>query len=112
MYKPKLPFNVPAQLQICNYEEINGRQRKTYVDDLVFYCNARSFGGTERVINNVVVVEDTIEIETYFNPKITANCRVKLLDDNSVYEIVTPPENIERRNKFLKFKIRRINGGA
>ena len=112
MYKPKSPFNVPAQLLVCSYDRVNGRQTTSYVEDMKFWCSAKSYGGTERVINNVVVVEDTIEIETWYTPRIKSNCRVKLLDDDSLYEIVTPPENIERKNRFLKFKIKRVAGGA
>lgn len=112
MYKPKSPFNVPAQLLISSTEKINGIVKKTFVEDFTFFCSAKSYGGTEKVINDKYIVEDTIEIETWYDPKITSNCRIKLLDDNSTYEIITPPENIERRNQFLKFKVKRINGGA
>lgn len=112
MYKPKQPFNVPAQLLICEYKKINGVEKKSFVDDIQFFCSAKSYGGTEKIINDKYVIEDTIEIETWFNPKITSECRVKLLDDNSEWEIISPPENIERRNQFLKFKMKRIQGGA
>lgn len=112
MYKPKQPFNVPAQLLISSTEKINGVVKKIFVEDNIFFCSAKSFGGTEKVINDKYVIEDTIEIETWFNPKITNECRVKLLDDNSEWEIINSPENIDRRNQFLKFKIKSVKGGA
>lgn len=112
MYRPKQPFNVPAQLLIYTSEKINGVMKKSFVDDITFFCSAKSYGGTEKVINDKYVIEDTTEIECWYDPKITSGCRIRLLDDNSEWEIITPPENIDRRNQFLKFKIKRINGGA
>jgi hypothetical protein len=34
------------------------------------------------------------------------------LSDGAVYDIIGEPENLEMRNMFLKFKIRRVKGGA
>lgn len=112
MYKPKTPFNVPAQLLIPSYEKINGVEKKSFSENFIFFCSAKSYGGTEKIINDNYVIEDTIEIETYFYPDINSECRIILLDDNSEWEIISPPENIERRNQYLKFKIKRVQGGA
>ena len=112
MYRPAQPFNVPAQILIATYTKVNGVNKKTFTEGDNFFCSAKSYGGTEKTINGVYVVEDTMQIETYFRPDITSIDHIKLLDDNSEWEIITPPENIERRNRFLVFKVRRLKGGA
>lgn len=112
MYKPKLPFNVPAVILMSTYEKINGVNTKIFTESETIFVSAKSYGGTEKIIDDKIMVEDTIIIETWFTPKITSNCNIRLLDDNSEWEIISPPENIDRRNQYLRFKIRRINGGA
>lgn len=112
MYTPKQPFNVPAQILIATTRKVNGVNQKTFTNGDPFFCSARSFGGTEKVVNGVYTLEDTMQIETYYRPDIKADCHIKLLDDNSEWEIISDPENIERRNQFLIFKVRRIKGGA
>lgn len=112
MYKPKTPFTVPAQLLTCEYEKVNGVQKKIFTEGMTFFCSAKSYGGTERIINDQYVIEDTLEVETYFHPEINGSCMVKLLDDGSTWEIINSPENIDRRNQFLKFKLKRVKGGA
>lgn len=112
MYKPQQPFNVPAQILTATYKKVNGVNTKTFTEGDAFFCSAKAYGGTEKTINGVYVVEDTMQIETYFRPDIVSSCHIKLLDDSSEWEIITPPENIERRNRFLVFKVRRVKGGA
>lgn len=112
MYRPTQPFNVPVKILIPTTRKVNGINQKTFADGDTFFCSARSFGGTEKVINNVYVIEDTMKIETYYRPDITADSRIKLLDDDSEWEIISNPENIERKNQFLSFKVRSIKGGA
>lgn len=113
MYKPTSPFNVPAKIIFATYQKINGINKKVFVESAdTIFVSAKSYGGTEKVINDQYVIEDTMEIETWFRPDITSECNLRLLDDNSEWEIINNPENIERRNLFLKFKVRRINGGA
>ena len=112
MYKPKQPFNVPAKILTATKTKVNGVIQKAFVDGSTFFCSARSYGGTERVVNNVYSIEDTMQIETYYRNDIHASDRIKLLDDNSEWDIISDPENIERRNQFLVFKIRRVAGGA
>lgn len=111
-YKPQLPFNVPAKILKAEYKKINGVNVKTFVDSGVIFVSARSYGGTEKNINDQIVVEDTINIETWYRPDITSKDHLRLLDDDSEWEIVNHPENIERRNQWLKFKIKRVTGGV
>ena len=111
-YKPTVPFNVPAQILKGEYRMVNGIRTKTFNDGDIINVSARSYGGTERIINDEVVIEDTIQIETWYRPDIVSTDGLRLLDDNSEWEIVNHPDNIERRNQFLKFKVKRIVGGA
>ena len=90
------------------YKNING----------VIMANFKTYGGTEKSDNGVISVEDTAQVVCWYRPDIKSNCRVVLLDgsedtDNAkCYEILGEPENIEQRNMFLKFKVRRVKGGA
>ena len=112
MYKPSFPYNVQAQVLTATTKKINGVTTKTFVEGVMFRCSCKAYGGTEKIINDKYVIEDTQIIETWFNPDITSNCRIKLLDDNSEWEIISPPENIDRLNKWTKFKVKRVKGGA
>lgn len=112
-FKPYLPYNVPANIYTATFSTVNGVPTKTYtlLQDIIF-VSAKSYGGTEKVVNGKYVIEDTIEIETWYNPNITSDCRIKLLDDDSMYEIINTPEDIDRRHQYMKFKIRRLAGKA
>lgn len=110
-YKPATPFNVPGQYFPCTEQMVKGSLVKTYAETGTnFYCSFRSFGGTEINNNGVTVVEKTAWIETWYDPNLTSVCKVVIGGVN--YEILGVPENIEMRNKWLKFKVREIRGGA
>lgn len=118
MYRPVTIFNVPMKLLIPTWDSSLGVDKKHYPnaedvpDELIFFGSFKTFGGTERNVNDVYVLEDTANIETWYRPDITADCRVILLDTNAEYEIMGTPENIEMRNHFLKFKVKRVKGKA
>ena len=111
-YKPSMPFNVPAQIIKAEYKRVNGIRTKVFTDGDVIFVSAKSYGGTEHTINEKVVIEDTINIETWYRHDITSTDGLRLLDDGSEWEIINHPEDIDRRHQFLKFKIRRRTGGA
>ena len=112
MYVPKAPFNVKAQLLKGEYKKVNGVNKKTYAPSFEFWVSAKSYGGTERQVNDVLVIEDTLVIESYYHPDIKSGDAIKLLDDGSEWEILNTPENIDRRHLYLKFKVRRMVGNA
>lgn len=112
MYVPKSPFNVKAQLLKGEYKKVNGVTTKTLIPSFEFWVSAKSYGGTEKTINDKLVIEDTLVIETPFHPDIKAADVVRLLDDNSEWEILNTPEDIERRHLYLKFKVRRFTGNG
>lgn len=112
MYKPSGPFNVLLYLFVPKVVTVKGSTKKTYPEngDLL-YCTFRTFGGTETTKNNVLVIENTAVVETWYRPDINADCKIK--DVNGIeYEILGTPENINLRNQYLVFKIRAIRGGA
>lgn len=111
-YRPKGPFNVPMFLFIPTPTTSKGSTKKIYPDTgELIYCTFKTFGGTERTNNDVLVIEDTAVIETWFRPDIKADCKLKDTDGIE-YEILGTPENINKRNQYLKFKIKTVRGGA
>lgn len=110
-YKPQTPYNVPFFLLVPVTKVIKGVKTKTFEkSDEPYYCSFRTFGGTEKTVNDAIVVEDTAVIETWYEPKIKAECAIEI--DGIRYEILGTPENINMRNQYLKFKVRAIKGGA
>ncbi len=111
-YRPSIPFSTPMYLFIPKYVTVKGSTKKVFPETgELIYCSFKSYGGTERTTNDLYTIEDTANIETWFRPDITSEC---VLDtpDGARYEIMNEPENINMRNQFLKFKIRRVKGGA
>lgn len=77
----------------------------------LFFGSFKTYGGTEKTVNGVYSIEDTANIETMYRPDIKANCRVAR-EDGATYDIISEPEDINQRHQFLKFKVKRIKGGA
>lgn len=121
MFRPSeaAQMTTPLRLQQPVTAFSYGVNTKTYENTKgVIMANFKTFGGTERNDNGIITVEDTAQIVCRYRPDIKSGCRVVLLDgtQNSTaakcYEILGEPENIEMRNMFLKFKVRRVKGGA
>lgn len=103
----------PCLLRVVTGEEDRGgKPVPIYADAFRFNCNFKTFGGTETVRNDVLVIEDTATLVCWYNPAIKSNCRVVRLTDGAEYQIIGEPENIEQRNLYLRFKVRRVKGGA
>lgn len=110
-YKPNTPYNVPFFLLVPNEKTIKGVRTKVYSKiEQPFYCSFRTFGGTEKTVNEIVSIEDTATIETWFDPIIKSDCKIEV--DGLEYEILGTPENINLRNQWLKFKVRAVKGGV
>ena len=115
MYRPieAAQMTTATRLQTPTGGKTLGVSKNTYADvSGVVMVNWKSFGGTETASNGVLSVEDTAQIVCWYRPDIRSNCRLVRLADGAVYEIIGEPENIEQRNQFLKFKVRRVKGGA
>ncbi len=111
-YKPKSAFTTPAMLLVPETVKSSGVSKKVYQDTgKIIFCSFKTYGGTEKDVNGVIAVEDTATVETWYRPDIKSDCAIKL-QSGATYEIMGEPENIEMRNQFLKFKVRRIKGGA
>lgn len=111
MYIPTSPFVTPLKLFTPECVTEKGSTKKVYKDaNTIIFTSFRSFGGTEKVSNGVLITEDTVTIETWYNPKIKADCR--LYSGDTPYEIIGTPEDIECRHQYMRFKIRKVQGGA
>lgn len=111
MYIPSSLFIVPLKLFVPEYVTEKGSTKKIYNDaNTIIFTSFKSFGGTEIKSNDVLIIEDTVTIETWYNPKITADCR--LYFGSKPYEIIGTPEDIENRHQYMRFKIKSIKGGA
>ncbi len=119
-FKPSAPFTVPLVLLSPTYETVSGVENKiipSITEALeengnVFYGNFKSYGGTDRTIDGLYIVEDTANVETWYRPDIKSGCCVGVIATGAVYEIMGEPENINLRNQYLKLKLRRFKGGA
>lgn len=114
-YRPSEPFTTPMLLLVPTYSKVNGVTKKTFpalANGILFYASFKTYGGTERDVNGVYVVEDTANIETWYRPEITSGCRVAVAGTSAVYDIIGEPENIDMRNQYSKFKVSRVKGGA
>lgn len=117
---------IPLILLIPTYKNVSGVNKPIYpsieealnVKDKkgnsinLFFGSFKTYGGTERDINGVYSIEDTANIETMYRPDIKANCRIARANDDAIFDIINEPEDINQRHQFLKFKVKRIKGGA
>jgi SPP1 family predicted phage head-tail adaptor len=109
-YKPNLPFNVPAMLLKRSLKKVNGTNQESFTEKTMFFCSAKSYGGTEKQVNGVTVIEDTWTIDTWYNPDFRKGDKIRFLDDGTEYEILASPENINRRGQYMRFKAVGIGG--
>lgn len=110
-YKPSAPFNVSAFLLIPTSKNVKGVSKKTFEKaQTPFFCSFKTFGGTEKESNGVIVIENTAVIETWYDPNIKAGCNISV--NEIEYEILGTPENINMRNQYMKFKVKAVKGGA
>lgn len=112
-FKPSSPFTVPIKLLVPTYQTVKGVPKKVYPDDgELIWCSFKTYGGTERTVNDVYSIEDTAKVETFFRPDIKSDCRIMLAENDATYEIINEPEDINLRHKYCAFKVRRVKGGA
>lgn len=79
---------------------------------VMIYGTFKTYGGTEKTVDGIYSISDTAVVETWYRPDIKSDCIIALADTGEKFEILNEPENIDRRNQFLKFKVQRIKGGA
>ena len=110
-YQPQVPFNVPFHILRATVKKINGVNSLEFNEDSeLYFCNAKAYVGTIKNVNDLSSEEDTLTVDTYWIPTLKKNDRIRLLDDDTVWELYVAPENINRRNQYSRFKVVRIRG--
>lgn len=110
-YQPQVPFNVPFTILSGTLKKVNGVNMVEYIEEgNVYFCSAKAYVGSSKNINDLSAEEDRLTIDTYWIPSLKKNDRIKLLDDNSIWELPVSPENINRRNQWSRFVVVRIRG--
>lgn len=112
MYKFNIDqFATPARIKHCIIKDVQGAKSKTYSepDTEQISVNFKTYGGTEELHNGTLVILDTATVTTWYNPDIKAGDRI-VLDDGSEWDIKNTPENLERRNQFMQFRVQRVGG--
>lgn len=107
---PDLPYSVFAELLNPQEKTEKGSVKKSYIKIDDIYISFRTFGGTETVKNDILVVENTATVQTWYRPDINAGSRLKI--GGLEYDILGMPENINMSNQYLQFKVRAVKGGA
>jgi len=124
-YVPDLSNSIPQILLTPTYKSVTGVLTKSYptIEEALekkdssgksvnlFFGTFKTYGGTERDVNGVYSIEDTANVETWFRPDIKSDCRIAL-ETGEIYDVLGEPENVNRRNQFLKFKVKRVKGGV
>lgn len=117
MDRPQEPFTTRMKLLIPTYEYSHGEETKEYPnfeEGIDINVSFKTYGGTEikeKDKNGLLVVIDTVSIMTWYDSRITSDCRLAL-SEKEQYDIVGAPENVSMRNQFMKFKIQRISGSV
>ena len=115
MYRPAAMAQLTSAFYLLEptTESVNGVAKKKYTKDYnIQKCSFKSYGGTERVVNNLITIEDTAVVNCWYNPKIKSGCRIERVPDGAIFDIINEPENIEMRNFYMQFKVRRVKGGV
>ena len=125
-YRPTIENPIPLVLLVPTYKKVSGVAKKEYptikealniLDDKgnslnLFFGSFKTYGGTEKTVNGIYSIEDTANVETWYRPDINSNCRIARANDGAIFDIINEPEDINQRHQFLKFKIKRVKGGA
>ncbi len=114
-FKPTLPFTTPLVVLKPTYTSVAGVRTKALpalADGIKIFGTFKTYGGTEKVVDGLFSISDTAIVETWYRPDITSDCIIALADTGAQYQILNEPENINRRNQYLRFKVQRIKGGA
>lgn len=114
MFRPSEISQLTTAMQILepSSDIVLGVLKKHYKEGDIFFCNFKTYGGTERSSNDIRIVEDTADIVTWYRPDINSGVRIKRCSDGAVFDVIGTPEDIEQRHQIMKFKIQRVKGGA
>lgn len=115
-FRPAEPFNVAAKLLIPTISKAQGVTVKKYPTPesvlKVLFCSFKTFGGTESTSNDVYTLIDTATINCWYDPQITADCRIYICETGETYEIAGRPENVNMQHKYMQLKVKKVGGKA
>jgi len=114
-FRPSVPFSTVLVVLKPTDSMVVGVPTKVLPDleqGFKIHCSFKSYGGTETNVDGLISIEDTADIQTWYRPDITSDCIVVNPLNGAQYEIMNEPENVEMRNQFLLFKIKRVKGGV
>jgi len=118
-FRPTLPFSTALiVLKPTSIEKVMGVPKKVFPDlkdGIRINASFKTYGGTrseEKTVDGLMSIEDTAYVQTWYRPDITSDCRIVVAQTGATYEIINDPENINCRNQFLKFMVRRVKGGV
>ena len=114
-YRPSAPFSVAMKLLVPTTTTAYGVAKKAFTtpeSSEQFFGSFRTFGGTENTKDGVYTIVDTAVIDTWYRPDIKANCQIYMCETGETYDIISDPEDIERRHQYLQFKVRKAGGKA
>ncbi len=113
-YKPQTPFDVAMKLLVPTETKVKGATKKVFPEpeavNSMFFGSFRTYGGTENFSNEVYTVIDTATIDTWWNPEVTADCRIYLCETGEIWDVVARPENIGMRHQYMQIKVQKVGG--
>lgn len=116
MVKPKEIHSLITPMKILKRQLtwVSGAAEVEYqeADDPIMFCNFKTYGGTESVVNGQIVNIATATITSWYRQDVQSPDRLILLSDNSVWEIIGEPENYEMRGQYMQLRVKKISGGT
>lgn len=112
-FKPSAPFNVAMRILKPVGDRVLGVLDKAFStpsDSELIYGSFKTFGGTERLSNDVYTIVNTATIDTWYRPDIKADCRIYICDTKDTYEIVADPEDVDFRHQYMRIKVKKAGG--
>lgn len=110
-YQPQGPFNVWFELLKKEITYVKGVNVTDYKPEFKSKCSCINYSSSNVVTNDLKNTSTEWSFESRYSPLFQAGDRIKLLDDNTIYEIKGEPENVRRENKYIKFKMVRVKNG-
>lgn len=112
-YKPRMPFDVAMKLLIPTETKVKGVTKKVFPspnEAPLFNGSFKTFGGTENFSNDVFTIYNTATIDTWYNPEIKEDCRIYICETGETFDVISPPENIDMRHQYMRFKVEKVGG--
>lgn len=112
MFKPSAQqFATVIRLQHRQQTVVNGAPRSSYqdADPALHMCEFKPFYGAEAIQAGQLGITQGGTITMWYTPEVKTSDRILLNDDTALaFDVMTPPENVENRNMFLVFKVKRV----